>query len=63
MNPVTGKEHRARIDLPEGMTFTIAEMGRGWAKASGLMQLDFSDSYGQFNYIHLTQSGIVRDRA
>ena len=28
-NPVTGAEHRARIDLPDGFEYTIAEMGSG----------------------------------
>jgi hypothetical protein len=62
LNPVTGAEHRARIDLPQGMSFSIAEMGRGWTSIVKPMRLDFADGYGQFNHIHLTQDGIVRDR-
>ena len=27
-NPVTGAEHRVRIDLPHGFEYRIAEMGR-----------------------------------
>jgi len=37
-------------------------MGRGWASVFRPMRLDFADAYGQFNYVHLTHSGIVRDR-
>ncbi len=28
-NPVTGAEHRARIDLPDGFEYSIAEIGSG----------------------------------
>jgi len=58
-NPVTGAEHRARIDLPNGFEYSLAEMGRGWSKTSGPIKLDLADSYGQFANLHLCQSGIV----
>jgi hypothetical protein len=58
-NPVTGAEHRARIDLPNGFEYSLAEMGRGWSKTSGPIELDLADSYGQFANLHLCQSGIV----
>jgi hypothetical protein len=60
LNPVTGAEHRARIDLPHGFEYTLAEMGRGWSKTSGPIKLDLADSYGQFANLHLCQSGVVR---
>lgn len=60
LNPVTGAEHRARIDLPNGFEYSIAEVGRGWSKTSRPIKLDLADSYGQFAHIHLCQSGIVR---
>jgi hypothetical protein len=60
LNPVTGAEHRARIDLPRGFEYSLAEMGRGWSKTSGPIRLDLADSYGQFADIHLSQSGVVR---
>jgi len=56
-NPVTGAEHRARIDLPNGFEFRIAEIGSGTTKATGPIPLDLKDSYGQFAYIHLGNSG------
>lgn len=58
-NPVTGAEHRARIDLPNGFEYSLAEMGRGWTKATGPIKFELADSYGQFAHIHLSQSGIV----
>ena len=60
LNSVTGHEHRARIDLPNGFEYTIAEVGRGWTKASSPMRIELADSYGQFANIHLSQSGVVR---
>ena len=59
VNPVTGQEHRARIDLPHGFEYTLAEVGRGWTRASGPIKMQLNDTYGQFANIHLSQSGIV----
>jgi hypothetical protein len=59
-NPVTGAEHRARIDLPNGFEYEIAEIGRGWNRTSGPIALDLSDSYAQFADIHLSNRGVVR---
>lgn len=60
LNPVTGAEHRARIEIPNGFEYSVAEVGRGWTKTSGPIELDLADSYGQFADLHLCQSGIVR---
>lgn len=59
-NPVTGETHRARIDLPDGFEYLVAEMGSGSTKATGAIKLDLVDSYGQFNEIHLNAYGIAR---
>ncbi len=59
-NPVTGAVHRARIDLPHGFEYSLAEMGSGTTKATGAIKLDFEASYGQFAHIHLSPSGPVR---
>ena len=60
LNSVTGVEHRARIDIPDGFEYSIAEMGRGWTKTAGAIPLNLSDSYGQFAHVNLCESGIVR---
>jgi hypothetical protein len=60
LNPVTGAQHRARIDIVDGFEYTLAEIGRGWTKTSRPFRLELTDSYGQFAEIHLCQSGIVR---
>ncbi len=59
-NPVSGDEHRARINLPEGFEYTVAEMGSGKSKVEGAIAMELSDSYGQFAYLHFTNHGVVR---
>lgn len=51
-NPVTGAEHRARIDLPNGFEYRQAEMADSLAiETFGAPPLDFrhTHSYGQLN--------------
>ena len=59
-NPVTGADHRVRIDMPNGFEYTLAEVGRGWTKTTRPFSVELSDSYAQFAKIHLSQSGVVR---
>ena len=59
LNPVTKQEHRARIDLPHGFEYSIAEAGRGWVTAKGPVELDLADSHAHFAILHMTQSGII----
>jgi hypothetical protein len=58
-NPVTGVEHRARIDLPHGFEFRIAEVGSGSTKATGAIKLDLKDTHGGFAHLHLSNRGVV----
>ena len=58
-NPVSGEEHRARIELPEGFEFTVAEIGRGWSDTTGPVALHLRDSHAQFANLHMTESGVV----
>ncbi len=62
-NPITGETHRARIDLPDGFEYDIAEMGSASTEAIGDIKLSLKDSYGQFNKYHLSNSGPVRNAA
>jgi hypothetical protein len=59
VNPVTGNEHRIRIEPVGGFEFKKAEIGRGWTKATGPIAYDLTDSYGQFCELHLCQDGII----
>ena len=59
-NPMTGDEHRVRIETPNGFEFTVAEMGSATSTVSGAMPIEISESYGQFNNLHLSTHGVVR---
>ena len=61
-NPVTGAEHRARIDLPHGFEYEIAEIGSGTSRSQGEIALELKDSYAQFARLHLNNKGPVRHR-
>jgi len=61
-NPVTGDEHRVRIDLPHGFEYEIAEIGSATTKTQGNIKLDLKSSYGQFAHLHLNNHGVVRHR-
>lgn len=58
-NPVTGEEHRARINLPHGFEYDICEAGRGWAETKGPIALSTKDSHAHFARLHMTESGVV----
>jgi len=62
-NPVTGMEHRARIDLPHGFEYEIAEVGSASSRSTGPIALELKDSYAQFARLHMNNHGIVRHRA
>ena len=62
-NPVTGAEHRARIDLPNGFEYSIAEMGSATSKSTGPLKTSFENSYAQFAHIHLNNHGVVKAAA
>jgi hypothetical protein len=60
LNPITGAEHRVRIEQPNGFEFAVAEIGRGWSTTQGPVSYELADTYGQFARIHLCQNGMVR---
>ena len=60
INPFSGDEARSRIHLPNGFEYTYAEMGSGTSKVRAGIELDLSDSYGQFNVLHMNQDGVIR---
>ena len=59
LNPVTGAEHRIRIDSPNGFEFRLAEVGRGWSKTQTPIALNLADTYGHFCELNLSQSGVI----
>lgn len=63
ISPATGEKHRVRIDMPEGIEFEIAEIGQATTRATGKIELDLHNTYGQFNIVHHTGQGVVRTRS
>lgn len=58
-SPVDGSEHRARIDLPEGFEYKIAEVGNTVTAKSSLEQpldLDLENTYAQLAEIDWSPS-------
>ena len=54
-------ELRAQITLPTGFEYTMAEMGSGKTKSTAAgLELDLEGTYGQFNILHMNQSGVIR---
>jgi len=62
-NPVTGAEHRVRIDLPHGFEYELAEIGSGTSRSRGNVAIELKDSYAQFARLHLNNHGVIRHRA
>ena len=52
-----------RIDIPNGIEFELAEIGSASTKATGSIELDLDDSYGQFNLLRHSGTGVVHARA
>jgi hypothetical protein len=59
-NPVTGEEHRARINLPHGFEFRVAEMAKGSTRTSGEIALkNNNESHVHMVEIHLSGKGVL----
>lgn len=58
-NPVTGAVHQARIELPHGFEYRVAEVGSASSTITGPVAFDLKDSYGQFARIHLNNHGPI----
>ena len=61
-NPLTGAEHRVRIDLPQGFEYTLAEIGSASGRCSGPIAFELDDSYGQFARLHMNNRGPIREQ-
>lgn len=60
-NPVTGKESRAQICLPDGFEYEVAEIGSASSHTTGgPMDIEIASKYAQFAHIHLSTHGVVR---
>jgi hypothetical protein len=59
IDPHSGEAHRARIDLPNGFEYRIAEIGTASSTVTAGIHLTLSDSYGQWNRLHMNQDGVI----
>ena len=59
VDPNSGAEFRARIDLPNGFEYRLAEIGQGESRATAGLDISLAGSYGQFNVLHLNQDGVI----
>lgn len=59
LNPITGAEHRVRIDMPSGFEFTFAEVGRGWAKSNGAVAADLNETHAHLADLTMSSRGII----
>ena len=61
-NPVSGQPHRARIDIPSGFEYTMAEMASGIVKTQGTIDLPNNNgTHSHMCELHWNNSGIIRD--
>ena len=62
-NPVTGEEHRARIDLPNGFEYRVAEVGNSvkWQTTAGEhLNMSHENTYAQLVRFDWDSTGAVR---
>ena len=56
-NPVTGAEHRVRIDFPQSFEYKLGEIGSGTSTVTGPLSMELKDSWGLFCRLHLSHKG------
>jgi hypothetical protein len=56
----TGEEVGRQIHFAQGFEFTLAEIGTASTRASGVIELELSNTSGMFGNLHLTHLGVVR---
>jgi hypothetical protein len=59
-NPVTGAPHRARIDLPFGKEFRLAEVASGRTSATGAIPLEIENTHAHMAHNRLTSTGVAK---
>jgi hypothetical protein len=63
-NPVTGEEHRARIDLPHGFEYRIAEVASGTTTTSGAISLENNKgTHAHICRVYMNGQGVIEHAA
>lgn len=60
LNPMTGEPHRARIDLPDGFEYAVAEIASGTTRASGAIPLTLSATHAHMAHLDIGPQGVRR---
>jgi hypothetical protein len=59
-NPVTGAEHRARMNLPHGFEYRVAEVGKATTRTFGEISLNENhDSHMHIAELHMGNAGVL----
>lgn len=58
-NPITGDEHRARVSLPQGFEYRLAEFASGSVKSSGAIQHDWSGRHSHLAMLDISTTGVL----
>ena len=56
-NPVTGEPHRARVSLPDGFEYRVAEYASGATEATGPVRLSWTSSHAHIAMLDLSTRG------
>ncbi|MDB5525105.1 MAG: hypothetical protein JWM58_2868, partial [Rhizobium sp.] len=63
-NPVTGAEHRARINLPHGFEYRVAEMASGKTETFGAIALDNNNgTHAHICRVYMNGKGVIEHAA
>jgi hypothetical protein len=62
-NPVTGAEHRVRIDIINGFEYELAEVGQGSAAIQGPVPMTLKASHAHFANLHMNNNGVVKKKS
>lgn len=60
LNPISGEEERARIDLPGGFEYAVAEVARGRTSARAGIPLELDASHCHLAHLDIGPSGVYR---
>jgi hypothetical protein len=58
-NPITGNEHRARVSLPHGFEYHLAEFASGTVKSTGAVTHDWSGRHSHLAMLDISTNGVL----
>ncbi|MFO7528905.1 MAG: DUF1326 domain-containing protein [Marinobacter sp.] len=60
INPISGEPHRARIDLPEGFEYAVAEVASGRTDARADVPMGFDGTHCHLSHLDIGPTGVYR---